>query len=190
MASFAASIDRWIQAGVGRPRRASNAAGLGRAGRLEDVEELEGHEAGRVRRMARDPHAAVGGLDRPAPRGAVVPEVGGGVAAAEGAERGRLAHTEVAVVERVEALDGQALEGCCQGREPDHLAGAPWPAVRPVDRRERRIRAHGREHDRGRRLDRRDEAVPGREPGPRQLDGRGENGFPRQTAEPCVRVAP
>ena len=98
---------------------------------------------------------------------------------------------EVAVVEGIEAVGRERLERRRQRREPDPLAGSPRPPVRPVDGEEPGASgpSAGR-HDRGRPLDRVDEPVPGREAGPCQLDGRGQDRVPRQPAPGAMRVAP
>ena len=99
---------------------------------------------------------------------------------------------EVAVVERVEPVGGEGLEGRRQRRQADALARPPRPAVRPVDRAERRRR--GRCVDAIERrgpLDRRRRSAsrPGSPSAASSMAG-ARIGPPRQPAEPRVGIAP
>src|SRR5436853_2559790 len=100
--------------------------------RLEDVEDLEGDDAGAIRPMRRDPHAAIRRLDRLGPRRLVRPEIDVTDRAADGRQPASLAFGDRALVEVVEARVGEPLERRAEGRQSDPLAWTPRPALRPV----------------------------------------------------------
>ena len=141
-----------------------NAAGGGGSNGLEDVEQLEGDDAGAVRRMGRDPDAAIVDRDRLASRSSVWAARSSAVIAEPAAARPRACRSrELAVVEVVEAVVGEALERRGQRRQADALAGPPRPAVRPVDRWNPASGPSAARPVGAVALDGGDEAVPGRE---------------------------
>src|SRR6516165_10674723 len=136
--------------------------------------------------MRRHPGAAVADPDRFLPCGALGTEVGGPDRRAGRGETGALGGREVALVKVVEAGEGETLEGPGESRLADELAGSPAPAGRTVDRRPRlapvrEILAGGEVA--GRRLDRLDVSIPGREAADGELDRRAED---RVAPEPAI----
>ena len=112
IASLAASIAEVDPAGSAARRPGPNASARRRLELLEDVEQLQRDDARRVRRVGRDPHAAIGRLDRLAPVGRVRRgSRPARMAAPDAGEERRLPLAEVAVVEGVEAVVGEALRG-------------------------------------------------------------------------------
>ena len=81
-----------------------------------------------------DPDAAVVGRDRLGPGRGVGAQVGRVDRRAGRGQAGAWRSADLALVEVVEAGVGEALERRRQRRQPDELARAPRPAVRPVDR--------------------------------------------------------
>ncbi len=169
-----------------RPER----GGRGRGQIREDAEEFEGHDAGAVGRMGRDPDASIVDGDRRPPGRRVLAEIARDDRSPDGSQSRRLDVGEVAVVERIEAVPDEDLEGRRERRQPDALAAAPGSSVRTIESMEPGIgREDVAEHGAGR-LDRLDELVPGREAAPPKLDRRRENGRPRQAPVAPVGIRP
>ena len=183
IASFAASMPRWIQAGSVTPS-GPNAAGGGGSNRARIDEQLERHDARSCsaggsspgRRGSRSRSARPRSRCARARSAAVIGEPAAAASAA------RLALAEVALVERIEAVVGEASRasprGPAAGRArraatAGRAAGTPRRSRRPGPER----CGHGRRGP----LDGVDEAVPGREPVASQLDGR-RRGSRRATA--------
>ena len=96
----------------------------------------------------------------------------------------------VAVVEVVKPGFGDPFEGRREGRQADPFGGPPGTPGRPVDLLEAGPRPDRLDDCRERPLDGRDEAIPGREAVPGELDGRGEDRRAAQPAMPRVRIGP
>jgi hypothetical protein len=101
-----------------------------------------------------------------------------------------LARCDLPVVEIVKANIGQALQRRRKCRQPNELAGLPRPGVRAVDPLEAGRLSHAFADARHCRLDRRNEARPGRETLAGQLDRGREDIRPRQPPEPPMGVTP
>ena len=140
--------------------------------------------------MGRHRRAAVVGRDRLGPRGRVAAQVLQGDRAPRGRQGAGLVLGRLTRVELVPAQVGHALQGRGEGRQADPLAGTPWTAVGPVDAEPGRVRAERVAADRRGPLDGLDEAAPRGEAIARQLDRGGQQGRPREPAEPVMRVAP
>ncbi len=195
IASFAASMPRWIQPGSVTPS-GPNARGAGGSNCSRIAEQLERDDAGAVRRVGRDPDAAVVDRDRLAPASRCGPRRSAAVmrrsrrrpAPAPGARRGRRRR-------RRRSRRGPASRASPRapaGGRARPAARAGRAAGRPR-RTRRRARALG--DDRRGPLDRVDEPVPGREAVPCQLDGRGQDASRdsrpnRAWASPHERTAP
>ena len=106
------------------------------------------------------------------------------------ASAARLALPEVAVVERVEAVLGQALERRRERRQADPLAGPPRPTVRAVHRRRSRPRGPRASATTGAGAS--TAAMNRPRPGSRRGPARspGEDRVPRQPPEAGVGIAP
>ena len=175
--------------------------GIGDAGRAEgrrgrrleprqQSDQLERDHAAAVGRVARDADAAVVDGDRIARHRPVRGEVGARDECADVVEEAALPVAQVAVVVGIESVARERLEGRRERRQTDALTGSPRPSVRAEDRREPGARVAQRGRDRRGPLDRLDEPVPGREAGPGQLDGRGQDRVTRQPSPGTVGVAP
>ena len=186
-------MPRWIQRGVGQAvgrRTGRRRAAARTAPRMPSISSATMPAA--VGRVGRDADAAVVDRDGLAPASSVCAGGRRAVIGDAGRRRARrdLALAEVAVVERVEALVGERRERRGQGRQPDQLARAPRPAVRPVDREEAGLRP-------GRRaattaiasIARRSPSQAGNPSAASSMAGR-QDGVPRQPPAPRVRVAP
>ena len=135
---------------VGRRRPARTRDAGGGSSARQDREQLEGDDARAVRRVGRDPDAAVVDRDRLARRRGVRAQVAERHHRPDVVEGARLPLAEVAVVEGVEAVGRERLERRGQRRQPDPLARSPRPAVRPVDGEEPGVRAERRRRRAGR----------------------------------------
>ena len=125
--------------------------------------------------MGRDPDAAVVDLDGRRRGRGVVAQVGHRDERPDVGERPGLPFGEIALVEGIEPVAREGLERRGQGWEADALAGSPRAAVRAIDGEEPGVRSEVGGDEWPRSFDRIDESVPGREPVPCQLDGRGQD---------------
>ena len=166
--------------GVG-PAVAAEPGGRRRLEALEDVEDLEGQDPAAVGRVGRDADAPVGRRDRRRP---TCCDARAGPRPCGRPGGGQSVHdllTEVAVVVGVEPLVHQRAQRGCQRRELHDLARSPRSPRRTPDLAEAgrpRLVADGCV----RRLDRCDQAVPGRKARRRVLDRRRQDCVPREAA--------
>ena len=175
--------------GVVDPLGAKSARGR-RLERVEDLEQLQSHHPRRVRRMGGDPDPPIVDRDRLGPCRAVGPQVVGRDRRPDGRQPTRLALAEIAIVEVVEADQGQALEGRGKSRQTDPLGGSPRAALRPIDLLEPGSATERVDDGRERPLHGANEAGPRRKPVPGQLDRRCEDLGPRQPAVAGMGVRP
>ena len=186
-ASLVASMPRWIHRGSAQPL-APQASAHRRLEGLEQVQQLQGDDTAAVRRVRGHAGPAIGGRDRGRPVGAMVGEAAGRERRTRTGEECRLACAEIAVVEGVGTLRGDAFERARQCRQSDDLARRPRSTVRApvVEAGGPRFVAEAGGGD----LHRAPKRIPGREAVRRQLDRRREHAAEWQATPPAMGVAP